>query len=69
MSSAAKLAHGTGVEGSLFAILMSVFNLSQAAAAFGGGFLSEWLGLKTLIVVTAFVGLLGLLVIPRLRTL
>src|SRR3989338_3166699 len=45
-SSAARLAHGTGVEGSLFAILMSVFNLGQAVASFWGGALYEWMGLR-----------------------
>jgi len=68
-SSAARLAHGTGVEGSLFAILMSVFNFGQAVASFWGGALYDWIGLKALIVLTAFLLLPAFLVIPRLKTL
>ncbi|MBI4394793.1 MAG: MFS transporter [Candidatus Omnitrophica bacterium] len=68
-SSAARLAHGSGVEGSLFAILMSVFNLGQAVASFWGGALYEWIGLKPLIVLTAFLVLPAFLVIPRLKSL
>ncbi len=68
-SSSATLAHATGVEGSLFAILMSLFNLGQAASSFFGGMLFEWIGLRALIISTAFFGLLALLVIPRFRSL
>lgn len=68
-SSAARLAHGTGVEGSLFAILMSVFNFGQAVASFWGGALYEWVGLKALIILTAFLLLPAFLVVPRLKTL
>ncbi len=68
-SSAARLSHGTGVEGSLFAILMSVFNLGQAVAGSWGGALYEWIGLKALIVLTAFLVLPAFLVIPRLKSL
>ena len=69
MSSAAKLAHGTGVEGSLFAVLMGIFNLASAAAAACGGRLAQGLGLEKLIILTAFLSLSGFLVIPRLKTL
>jgi len=68
-SSSATLAHATGVEGSLFAILMSLFNLGQAASSFLGGILFEWIGLRALIISTAFFGLLALLIIPRFRSL
>ncbi len=68
-SASATLAHSTGVEGSLFAILMSLFNLGQALASFLGGVLFEWIGLKALIVSTAFFGLSALLIIPRLKRL
>ena len=68
-SSSATLAHATGVEGSLFAILMSLFNLGQAASSFLGGILFEWIGLRALIISTAFFGLLALLVLPRFRSL
>jgi MFS family permease len=68
-SSAAKLAHGTGVEGSLYAILMSLFNLGQAFSSTLGGRLYDFIGLKVLIVLTALLMLTAFLVIPRLRTL
>jgi MFS family permease len=68
-SSAAKLSHATGVEGSLFAILMSLFNLGQAASGYGGGYLYGFIGLNPLIVLTAFLFLASFLVIPRLKTL
>ena len=68
-SSAARLAHGTGVEGSLYAILMSLFNLGQAFSSSLGGHLYDVIGLRTLIVLTAFLALTAFLVIPRLKTL
>ncbi len=68
-SSAARLSHGTGVEGSLFAILMSVFNVGQAVAGSWGGALYEWIGLRPLIVLTAFLVLPAFFVIPRLKSL
>lgn len=68
-SSAARLAHATGVEGSLFAILMSLFNLGQALASFLGGILFEWIGLKALIVSVAFFGLSALLIVPRFKSI
>lgn len=68
-SSAATLAHSTGVEGSLFAILMSLFNVGQALASLLGGMLFDLMGLRALIISTAFFGLLALLVIPRFRRL
>lgn len=66
-SASATLAHATGVESSLFAMLMSLFNLGQAVAAFAGGILFEWMGLRALIVSTAFFGLLALVVVPRFK--
>ena len=68
-SSAARLAHATGVEGSLFAILMSIFNLGQAVSGYTGGILVERIGLQALIVVTALFGLLAFLVVPRFKSL
>jgi MFS family permease len=68
-SSAAKLAHHTGVEGFLYAILMSFFNVGQAISGLVGGRLYEWIGLEPLIVLTAFVALSAFFVIPRLKTL
>ncbi|MBI4368568.1 MAG: MFS transporter [Candidatus Omnitrophica bacterium] len=68
-SSAAKLVHGSRVEGSLYAILMSLFNLGQALAGFLGGLLYERIGLQALIVLTAFLSLSAFFVIPRLKRL
>ena len=68
-SAAARLAHGTGVEGSLYAVLMSWFNVGQAIASVWGGLLYDKIGLNGLIVFTAFMGLLGYLVIPRFQKL
>jgi len=68
MALAAKLAHGTGVEGSLFAVLMSILNAGKALATFTGGVLFGLLGLKWLIVLGAFTVLLGLLILPKLKT-
>lgn len=68
-SSAAKLVHGTGVEGSLYATLMSLFNVGQALAGVLGGMLYERVGLNLLIVLTAFFGLSAFVLIPRLKKL
>jgi len=68
-SANAKLCHGTGLEGSLFAIVASVFNLSQAIFRTLGSYLSELIGLDLTIVVTAVLCLLGFLVIPKLKSL
>lgn len=69
MSSAAKLAHGTGVESSLFAILMGIFNLGQSTSTFWGGWLSEKVGLHLLIIMTACLTLTGMFVIRRIKSL
>lgn len=68
-SSAARLAHGTGVEGALYAVLMSWFNLGQAIASIWGGLLYDKIGLEWLIIVTAFLGLSAYLVVPRFKRL
>ena len=68
-SSAARLVHGTKVEASLYAILMSLFNVGQAISSILGGILYEWIGLNWLIVLTATIGLSAFLVVPRLKLL
>ena len=68
-SAAARFSHATGVEGSLYAILMSLFNLGQALGGFAGGFLYERIGLQALIIGTALVGLSAFLILPRLKKL
>ncbi len=69
MASAAKLAHGTGAEGSLFAVLMSILNAAKALAAYVGGVLFGFIGLQWLIVFSACSVLLGFIILPRLKTL
>ena len=69
MSSAAKLAHGTGVESSLFAVLMGIFNFGQSASTFCGGWFSERIGLQLLILGTAFLTLGGILAVRKLQSL
>ena len=68
-STAAKLAHKTGVESSLFAILMGIFSLGQAVSTFAGGWLSEKIGIYSLIILTALCTLSGFTVIKKLKTL
>ncbi|MBI4431340.1 MAG: MFS transporter [Candidatus Omnitrophica bacterium] len=69
MAAAAKLAHGTGIESSLFAILMSVRNAGVVASTFVGGYVHQALGLRMLIFISALASAVGLLVIRKLRTL
>lgn len=66
-SSAASLTHQTGVEGTLFAILMSVFNLGQIAFGFLGGRVYHVIGLVPLILITGFFALFGLLFVKKLK--
>ena len=58
-----RFAHATGVEGSLYAILMSLFNLGQAIAGILGGIVYELIGLRALIILTAVLGLSAFLVL------
>lgn len=67
MSVSAMLTHHSGVEGSLFAVLMSVFNLGQILFGFLGGKLYPWTGLYPLIWVTGIASLAGLLVVEKLQ--
>ena len=66
MASAATLTHQSGVEGSLFATLMSVYNLGQIFFSYLGGRLFSFLGLQALIVGTGLLGLLALVFIDQL---
>jgi predicted MFS family arabinose efflux permease len=68
MASAAVLARKKGIEGSLFALLMSVHNLGQIVATFLGGKLFDIIGLGSLIFLSALVGLTGFLFVRQLRT-
>ncbi len=67
MSSAAALTHQTGVEGTLFAILMSIFNFGQIAFGFMGGRVYHVIGLMPLILVTGFLALFALAFVEKLK--
>lgn len=67
MSSAAALIHHSQVEGLLFAILMSIFNLGQLFFGFVGGKLYMVIGLSPLIVISALIGFMGVLFVDNLR--
>lgn len=67
MSSAAILTHHTGVEGTLFAILMSIFNLGQICFGYIGGRLFGVVGLYSLIFSTGVLSLSGIIFVQRLH--
>lgn len=67
MSSAASLTHNTGVESTLFAILMSVFNFGQIIFGFWGGRLYENIGLYPLIVAAGTIALTGVFFVEKIE--
>lgn len=67
MTSSAVLTHGSGVEGTLFAILMGIFNFGQIAFGFMGGKVYIYTGLHFLIVITSLLALSGLIFVPKVR--
>ena len=67
MASAALLTHRSGVEGTLFASLMSLFNLGQIAFGYLGGKIYPFVGLQTLILVTGLAALTGLGAVQKLK--
>ena len=67
ISAATVLSRQKGIEGSLFAVLMSVNNLGQLLATFVGGILFDIIGLKPLILLSAGVGLIGYWAVNRLK--
>jgi predicted MFS family arabinose efflux permease len=69
MAAAAKLAHGTGIEGALFAILMSVRNIGVVVSTFIGGYVYHLVGLRILILFSAVATASGLIIIRKLKTL
>lgn len=69
MAAAAVLSRQKGIEGSLFALLMSIQNLGQILSTFIGGRLFDIMGLPALIFLSAAVGLTGFLFADRLKTL
>lgn len=67
MSSAAALTHHSGVEGTLFAVLMSIFNLGQISFGLAGAQAFHYIGLFPLIIVTGFLALLALFFVEKLQ--
>ena len=67
MSSSARLTYQTGVEGTLFAVLMSIFNLGQVSFGFLGGRLVETVSLNSLILSSGVAALTGLFFVSKLR--
>ena len=67
MSSAAALTHHTGVEGTLFAVIMSVFNFGQIIFGYLGGRVSEKIGLYPLIIIAGLSALSGLFFVGKLH--
>lgn len=66
MSSAAFLTHRTGVESTLFAVLMSIFNLGQFVFGLAGARLYDMAGLTVLILMTGVIALSALLFVEKL---
>ena len=67
MSVSAVLTHRTGVEGTLFAVLMSVHNLGQIGFGFLGGKIYHQVGLYPLIVGAGLASLVCLWFVQQLR--
>lgn len=68
MAAAALLSRNKGIEGALFALLMSVNNLGQLLSTFIGGKLFDIIGLAPLILLSAAITLIGLVFVARLKT-
>lgn len=67
MSSAAALTHRSGVEGTLFAVLMSIFNLGQILFGYLGASVLNYTGLHFLIALCGVIALCGLIFVRKLR--
>lgn len=67
ISTATVLSRQKGIEGALFALLMSVHNMGQLAAIFVGGQLFDIIGLAPLILLSAVIALSGLFFIDRIK--
>ncbi|MBI4397913.1 MAG: MFS transporter [Candidatus Omnitrophica bacterium] len=63
----AKLTHGTGVEGCLFAVFMSIHNLGTITSGLVGGKIFPLIGLQSLIVGTGILGFLAIPLILKLK--
>ncbi len=67
MSSAAALTHRSGAEGTMFAVLMSIFNIGQIVFGYLGASFLGVLGLHLLIAISGFMALCGLVFVRRLQ--
>ena len=67
VTASAALLHKTGVEGTFFAVLMGIFNSGQIFFGFIGGKIYGALSLQTLIIVTGFFLLSGLIFVRKVR--
>ncbi len=67
VSSAAALTHQSGVEGTLFAVLMSFFNLGQILFGYFGSKVYTRVGLYPLIAISGIAALLALAFASRLK--
>ncbi len=66
MSTCAVFARNSGVEGTLFAILASIYNVGQIAFAYMGGRVHETTGIPFLILFAAAVNALIFIIVARL---
>ena len=55
------------VEGTFFALLMSVYNAGQQGSQIVGGYLYDWLGFTPLVLISAITTALVLVMVPWLR--
>lgn len=67
VSSAAALTHQSGVEGTMFAVLMSIFNIGQIIFGYLGGNFFDRIGLYPLIITAGCMALVGLLFVEKLQ--
>jgi MFS family permease len=56
-----------GVEGTYFALLMSVYNAGQQGSQVVGGYLYDWFGFTPLVFISAFATALVLIMVPWLN--
>ncbi len=67
MTACAEMAARSGVEGTLFAVLMGIYNLSQIVWGVIGGKLLPWFGLEKLIALAALIQLLAYILVFQLN--
>jgi predicted MFS family arabinose efflux permease len=55
------------VEGTFFALLMSVYNLGIQFSQWSGGHLYDWVGFMPLVVISSVFTIVTLLLVPLVR--